>query len=147
MKKNHTGLSMKSACEWKLSSDFWVLVSVESDIVWNWDIWLWEESAVLKIDLSNSADIVSGNILVLDFDFQNSWAPWVSWNANVDSFIPDDWCFLFSFYNFSLVLLSSSINVESKDNVVLHWTQNVVAFLEEALSDVKGKSWHAYLKI
>lgn len=66
---------MEGACEGKLSSNFIVLFTIKSDVVGNGDIWLQEEPTMLKVDLSTSADIISGNILIHDDDFQDGSSP------------------------------------------------------------------------
>ena len=75
---------MESACEAELSSDFRAFFSVQFDSVWDGCVWLREESTVFEVDFSDSANVVSGNVLVLDDDFQHGIAPSISWNLNVN---------------------------------------------------------------
>ena len=95
---------------------------------------------MLKVNFSDSADIISGDILVHNEDLQDSGSPCVSWDSNVNGFVPDDWGFFFSLDNSGSELLSSSFGVESENDVVFHGTQDIVAFLEETCFDVEGKS-------
>ncbi len=95
---------------------------------------------MFKIDFSNSTDVISGNILIHDEDFQNCSSPCVFWDSDVNGFVPDDWGFLISLDNSGSELLRSSFSIKSKDNIVFHGANDIVAFLKVSLFDVEGKS-------
>ena len=57
---------MQSTGEAQFSSNFAFVFTVQPDAVWNGNIWLLEESAVLKINFSDCADVIGGDVLVHD---------------------------------------------------------------------------------
>lgn len=101
---------------------------------------------MFKVDFTNSTDIISGNILIHDEDFQNCSSPCVSWDSDINGFVPDDWGFLISLDNSGSELLRSSFGIKSKDNIVFHGANDIVAFLKVSLFNVEGKSWHGVSK-
>lgn len=91
-----------------------------------------EKSAVFQVDFSDGADVIGGDVFVLDSDFQNGGAPGTFWDTDIDGLVPDDGSLFFSIDDFGSVFLRLSTGVEFKDNVVLHVADDIVAFLEES---------------
>ena len=85
---------------------------------------------MFQVDLSDSADIIGGDVFVFDGDFQDSVVPGALWDADVDGLVPDDWGLFFSFDDFGSVFLRLATGVKFKDDVVLHVADDIVAFLE-----------------
>lgn len=91
-----------------------------------------EKSAVFQVDFSDGADVIGGDVFVLDGDFQNGGVPGTFWDTDIDGLVPDDGSLFFSFDDFGSVFLRLATGVKFKDDVVLHVADNIVAFLEES---------------
>ncbi len=87
---------------------------------------------MFQVDFSNSADVISGDVFVLDGDFQNGGAPGIFGDTDIDGLVPDNGSLFFSFDDFGSVFLRLATGVEFKDNIVLHVANDIVAFLEES---------------
>ncbi len=87
---------------------------------------------MFQVDFSNSADVISCDVFVLDGDFQNGGVPGIFWDTDIDSLVPDDGSLFFSFDNFGSVFLRLATGVEFKNDIVLHVADDIVAFLEES---------------
>ena len=66
---------------------------------------------MFQVDFAVAADIVGGDIFVLDEDFKDSGAPSVSGDADIDGLVPDDGGLFFTLNDFGSVLLGSAIHV------------------------------------
>lgn len=87
---------------------------------------------MFQVDLSHCANVVSGSVFVIDGHFQDSTAPSVFWNADVDCLVPDDGGLFFSCNDLGSVLLTSAVSDQLENDVVFHGAEQIVTLLKES---------------
>ena len=88
---------------------------------------------MLKVDSASTAHIITGDIFISDLNFQNSCAPSALRKVKVDCFIPYDWFFFAAWNDFGSFLLLFTAGNQFEVDVVLHLSDDVVAFVKETV--------------
>lgn len=116
----------------QFSSDFFILVSVESNVVFVGTSR--EDTSGVQVEQSHAADIVACGILIENGEFEVELGG--GSDRNGDGFIPHNFGVFVPLGQFGLVLGGGSLGADhSHSDVVFHFADDVVAFVEDGVGD------------
>ena len=91
-----------------------------------------EHSTVLKVQITDSADIIGSMVNVNDFELKVAFR--VVYNGNAKGLIPVDRCLLLTFYLFGGLFDSLGFVDIANNDFVLHLTECVMTFVEGSVT-------------